>query len=147
VIRRLGAGDEAIVAQLAVEDAEFDLLERGAPLRPLQPDAARRYLADPGVLHWVAEEDGAVVGHLLCYVERRRSGDELQLLLYEIGVRASRRRQGIGRALLAAMRGWMTEHGVLETWVLADNPEAERFYAACGFVQDDEQAVMFTLRL
>jgi hypothetical protein len=31
--------------------------------------------------------------------------------------------------------------------VLADNPEAEAFYATRGFTRDDEQAVQMMLRL
>jgi hypothetical protein len=37
--------------------------------------------------------------------------------------------------------------GVEEAWVPADSPEAEAFYAACGFVCDEEQPVQMTLRL
>ena len=146
-IRRLGAGDERVLAQLALDDAAFDLAERGRALRPLEPDAAAAYLADPSVLHWVAEEDGVVLGHMLAYVERRRSGEALQALLYEIGVRAERRREGIGRALVGALEQWMSDAGAPEAWVLADNPGAEAFYAACGFLRDGEQPVSFTRRL
>jgi GNAT superfamily N-acetyltransferase len=78
------------------------------------------------VLHWVAEEDGVVVGHLLCYVELRRAGQMRQLLLYEIGVRQASRRRGIGTALMQSMRRWMNDEGVVEAWVLADNPALKR---------------------
>jgi GNAT superfamily N-acetyltransferase len=113
----------------------------------LSPEDARAYLSDPGVLHWIAEEDGAVTGHLLAYVERRRAGDSKQLLLYEIGVHEASRRRGIGTALLQAMQAWMRAEGVPVAWVLADNPGAESFYAACGFSRDAEQAVQMTLAL
>jgi N-acetylglutamate synthase-like GNAT family acetyltransferase len=99
------------------------------------------------VLHWVAEEDGVVVGHLLCYVELRRAGEARQLLLYEIGVRQASRRRGVGTRLMQAMRQWMKDEGVVEAWVLADNPRAKAFYAACGFARDDEQPIQMTLRL
>jgi GNAT superfamily N-acetyltransferase len=78
------------------------------------------------VLHWVGEEDGVVVGHLLCYVELRRAGQMRQLLLYEIGVRQASRRRGIGTALMQSMRRWMNDEGVVEAWVLADNPALKR---------------------
>ena len=45
------------------------------------------------------------------------------------------------------MRRWMRDQRVNEAWVLADNPEAVAFYAACGFARDDEQAVQMTLTL
>src|SRR5262245_47551463 len=80
-VRRLGAGDEEVLAGLARDEADFDLEGRGGPRSPLDPAAAAAYLADPAVLHWVAEEDGAVVGHLLCLVLPRRCGDARELLL------------------------------------------------------------------
>ena len=88
-----------------------------------------------------------LVGHLLCYLQRRRSGDALQLLLYEIGVRDDHRRQGIGKALVSEMEGWMRESGVASVWVLADNDAAEAFYAACAFSRDDPQPVQMSRRL
>lgn len=132
---------------LAEDEADFDLGERSSAQQPVTGEDARAYLRDPGVLHWVAEEDGVIVGHLLSYVERRRAGFPRQLLLYEIGVREPRRRRGVGRALVQAMRAWMDREGVSAAWVLSDNPEAEAFYAACGFTRDDEQPVQMTLRL
>jgi hypothetical protein len=72
-IRRLGRGDETTLALLAVEDADFDIPGRGRPLQPLPRDAASAYLADERVLHWIAEEDGRPIGHLLCCLERRQA--------------------------------------------------------------------------
>jgi GNAT superfamily N-acetyltransferase len=65
-------------------------------------------------------------------------------LLYSIGVRASHRRRGVGRALVEEMLRWMRAEGVREVWVLADNPGAEEFYAACGFMRggEHEQGVL-----
>jgi ribosomal protein S18 acetylase RimI-like enzyme len=132
---------------LAEDEEDFDLSERGAASRPLADEEAAEYLGEPTVLHWVAEEAGVVVGHLLSYVELRRAGEPRQLLLYEIGVRQASRRRGIGTALVQAMRGWMSAERVAEAWVLADNPEAVAFYAACGFVPDEEQPIQMTLTL
>ena len=146
-IRLLGPGDEAVLRVLAEDDRDFDLAERGTPQRSLTDDYAKAYLRDPSVLHWVAEDDAVIVGHLLSYVERRRAGFPRQLLLYEVGVREARRRQGVGRALVEAMRDWMATEGIREAWVLSDNPIAEAFYAACGFTRDDQQPVQMTLRL
>lgn len=111
--------------------------------RSHRADAAA-YLADPGVLHWVAEADGRLVGELLCHLLRLPSRDGRELLLYSIGVRASDRRRGVGRALVEEMLRWMTAEGLREVWVLADNPGAEEFYAACGFRrgEENEQGVL-----
>jgi ribosomal protein S18 acetylase RimI-like enzyme len=82
---------------LAEDEEDFGLAERTAPTRPLSPDDAAVYLREPTVLHWVAEEGGVVVGHLLSYVELRRTGEPRQLLLYDIGVREASRRRGSER--------------------------------------------------
>jgi aminoglycoside 3-N-acetyltransferase I len=146
-VRQLAPGDEALLAQLARDDAAFDLADRGEPRLPLDDRDAAAYLADPAVLHWAALDDGLALGHLLCHVERRRSGDARELLLYEIGVRESHRRRGIGTALVDAMTRWMGDHGVREVWVLADNDEAVAFYEACGFARDDVHVTQLTRRV
>ena len=146
-VRRLGPGDEPVLTMLATEDADFELEGRGAPLEPLDPEAARRYLANPAVLHWVAADDDVVVGDLYCIHLPLRSGAGSELLLYEIGVRTAWRKRGVGRALLAEMEAWMREHGVTEVWVLADNPGAVAFYRACGFATDTSMAVYMTREL
>lgn len=110
-------------------------------------DQAAIYLARDEVLHWIAEVDGGVVGHLLCYVEHRRRGSPKQLLLYEIGVRAAWRRQGVGRALITEMRSWMEREGVREAWVPSDSGGAFEFYSACGFVLDADQPIQMTLTI
>jgi ribosomal protein S18 acetylase RimI-like enzyme len=132
-VRRLVPGDEALLEKLAREDLDFDLASRGAPLAPLSREDARLYLGRSGVLHWVAETENDVVGHLQCALVHKRAGDAVEVLLYEIGVRSGHRRQGVGRRLMDALQAFMTEHHIREAWVLADNPGAVAFYLACGF--------------
>lgn len=146
-VRRLGAGDEHVLALLAEQAPEFDLAGRTSPECPLSASDAAAYLADPGVLHWVAEENGRVIGELLCHVLRMPSRHARELLLYSIGVRASDRRRGVGTALVEEMLRWMESAGVPEVWVLADNPGAEAFYAARGFERggEGEQGVLMLL--
>jgi len=132
-VRRLRSGDEAILELLARDDADFDLDDRGGGRPPLSPEAARAYLADSNVLHWIAEKQGVIVGHMHCTLVRKFAGDPAEILLYEIGVRSAHRRQRVGRSLMNAMDAYMQEHGLKESWVLADNPGAVAFYRACGF--------------
>jgi ribosomal protein S18 acetylase RimI-like enzyme len=146
-VRLLGPGDEAVLALLNAEDADFDLEGRGGPGRPLAATDAASYLADPAVRHWVAEEDGRVIGFNLCYVLRRRNDAAREVLLFEIGVRQGARRRGAGRAMVAAMRDFMEREAIEEAWVLADNPGAIALYAACGFVVDEEQGTQMLLTL
>jgi GNAT superfamily N-acetyltransferase len=143
-IRRLGPGDEAVLELLAREAPEFDLAGRTSPEQALSAADAADYLTDPAVLHWVAEEDGHVLGELLCHFLRLPSEAGRELLLYSIGVREGERRRGVGRALVEEMLGWMKAACVPEVWVLADNPAAEAFYAACGFARgaENEQGVL-----
>ena len=146
-IRRLGPGDEALLAQLALDDADFDLDDRSEPGVPLSPEMARRYLANPAVLHWVAFDGENPVGFLFCLWVPLRSGVGQELLLYEIGVRQAWRRQSVGRALMAQMENWMRENGIEEVWVLADNPGAVAFYEACQFGIEEEQPTYMTREL
>ena len=146
-IRRLGTDDVALLRMLAFEDADFDIDGRGKPKPPLEPEETREYLADPSVLHWVAEEGEQVLGHLHCQIVRKHAGEAKELLLYEIGVRAHARRRGVGQALLGEMFTWMKRHDVDEVWVLADNPGATAFYEACLFEIAPEAPVYLTRRL
>jgi predicted N-acetyltransferase YhbS len=132
-IRRLGPGDEDALALIARDADDFDLSGASQPTSPLQAPEAAAYLADPAVLHWVAEDGGRVVGELLCHILRLPQGAGRELLLYSIGVRSAHRRRGIGTALVREMLAQARADGIEEVWVLAGNPGAESFYAACGF--------------
>jgi GNAT superfamily N-acetyltransferase len=147
VVRPLGPGDESVLARLARDDADFDL--DGGPARrtPLPEVSARSYLADAHVLHWTAWAGPEVVGSLVCHVLPMGKAPARELLLYEIGVRSAWRRRGVGRRLLTAMIDWMRREDVGTVWVLADNPDAERFYEACGFGPGSGPAVYFERRL
>lgn len=135
-IRRLGPGDELLLRLLATDGRRFELDAEAGTREPLGAADAAAYLSDPSVLHWVAEDDGRVVGHLMGLVQRRRSGDPHQVLVYEIGVSDGSRRQGVGSTLMQQLDQWCAANAVRDLWVLADNEGAERFYAACGFTPD-----------
>jgi GNAT superfamily N-acetyltransferase len=132
-IRRLGPGDESVLALLAREDGDFDLEVRGNPRTSLSGGDAARFLSDPAILFWTAWSGDEVVGFLFCHVLPMRKEPAREILLYEIGVRTAWRRIGVGRALVGEMVHWMRTHAVVTAWVLADNPDAIQFYAACGF--------------
>jgi ribosomal protein S18 acetylase RimI-like enzyme len=143
-VRRLGRGDETILRQLAIDDAAFDLAERGAALQPLDDEAAQRYLANPAVWYWVAFEGTMPIGSLVCLLLPLDAGEGSEVLLYDIGVHHQWRRQGIGRMLLTEMEHWMQTQRVAAVWVLADNPTAVAFYRACGFAPEHVQPVYMT---
>ena len=138
-IKRLTPGDEKILDHLGLEEPDFDLKGRGSPLKPLNPEDSRLYLENPNLIHWVAVEDNLVIGHLLCFILPLRNNDRKELILYEIGVRSSYRRKGVGSALINHMYGWMDKHKVGFVWVLADNSDAAEFYKTQGFECDKPQ--------
>ena len=147
VVRRLGPGDESVLAQLAREDADFDLDAARGPRTPLASDAARAHLSDPHVLHWAAWAGSEIVGFVFCLLLPMRKVPAREVLLYEIGVRTAWRRRGVGRRLIAAMTDWMRAERIGTAWVLAGHPGAERFYEACGFAPGSEPAAYLELHL
>jgi ribosomal protein S18 acetylase RimI-like enzyme len=146
-IRRLTSEDGVVLEVIARDAGEFDITGRSEPVKPLEPVNARTFLTHPDILFWAAEQDDQVAGFLLCFVQYLWHQPFRELMLYEIGVRESARRKGIGRSLIDTMETWMLEHRIADVWVPADNPGAEAFYQACGFERDDEQAVMMSKSL
>jgi ribosomal protein S18 acetylase RimI-like enzyme len=143
-IRRLGPKDEGILKYLSLNDSEYDLDGRGAPLSPLIPAKARKYLSNSAVYHWVAIVEKDVVGFLYCALVPLRYGSGQEFLLYEIGVKKGWRRMGIGRALLIHMEKWMSKNRIKEVWVCADNEIAVRFYKKTGFTRESDQPIYMT---
>lgn len=133
-VRRLGPGDEAILSTLATEAADFGLSDSGEPLAPLDRQQLAAYLGNRAVLHWAAFDDEAIVGTLVTMALSLPVSPGQELLLYDIGVRRSHRRCGVGTALVARMDDWMTSRGIATVWVFADGPGAVEFYRSCGFV-------------
>jgi len=85
----------------------------------------------------VAEDDGKIVGDLtLRAISPRRALEHVASL--GMSVRASHRRRGIGRALLAEGIAWAKKAGItrLELFVFADNAPAIALYEAVGFQQE-----------
>jgi N-acetylglutamate synthase-like GNAT family acetyltransferase len=82
----------------------------------------------------------------MAYVHRQRHGEARHVMFEEIGVRGHWRRHGVGRALVAALHAQMRAEGLEEVWVLSDNPGAQGFYEACGYVVDELQGVVLSRR-
>ena len=85
----------------------------------------------PGVFGLVAEAAGEVTGMILC----RTVADEAEILT--LAVDPGARREGVGRALVAAAVGAVTQQGVLDVFleVAIDNHPALRLYDQAGFAQ------------
>jgi ribosomal protein S18 acetylase RimI-like enzyme len=107
-----------------------------------------RELAEPTWRVWSARnDDGATVGWLWV-----KPGDSARsAFLYQITVAGRFRRQGYGRAMLAALEELLAGEGIdeLELHVNAGNAPAQRLYAAAGYerVGGDERVDRLRKRL
>ncbi|UDL87537.1 GNAT family N-acetyltransferase [Mesorhizobium sp. PAMC28654] len=120
-IRRLEAGDDALVMQVA--DNVFD--------EPVRPDRLAAYLSQSGHFMVVAIIDGVVVGQ--CAAVIHRHPDKVtELYIDEVGVSPAFQRQGIARRMLDAMFEIGRENGCEEAWVGTepDNVAARALYAS-----------------
>src|SRR2546430_1723577 len=128
---------EAIVA-LLVELVADRVPRRGraAYLEAVRAEQ-REKLLDPDAVWFVAARGEELVGcarvHLekwhpmLAYLEQQRNG-----YLYGVFVKATERRAGAGRMLLARCETWLRAHGVRYAF-LHSTPEAIPFYEAVGY--------------
>lgn len=144
LIRLLEPGDEGLLLRLAAEAVDFGMSDSGDSLTPLDAEQAARYLNQDTVAHWVAFEGDELVGSLVTMLLPLPVQPGVEVLLYEIGVRSDCRRRGVGSALVRSMDEWMAARGLESAWVLADNPEAEPFYRACGFEAEKPAPVYMT---
>jgi ribosomal protein S18 acetylase RimI-like enzyme len=141
-LRRASPADAALVARLNAHVQGWHAAQYPEAFFP-SPDPAAlaahfaERLADPGVTCLLAGDPAA--GYALCTLQDRPasifSPPVRRLLVDHIAVAPQTRRQGIGRALLAAARALARDLGadevLLDTWEA--NRDAHAFFAACGF--------------
>ena len=134
----LGPGDQHVLDDVA--EGVFD--------RPIDPDAAAEFLADPRHRLAVATAQGTVVGmaSAVCYVHPDKPRE---LWINEVGVADSHRRRGIGRSLLDALLEEGRSLGCVEAWVLTErsNGPAMALYASTGGVEGPRDTVMVSFDL
>ena len=87
---------------------------------------------DLGVVAWVAEAEGGIVG-FVSVGDSRTEEDAGEL--YAIYVLPEAWGTGAARELMAAATDWFAQEGYATAmlWVLADNPRAHRFYEREGW--------------
>jgi ribosomal protein S18 acetylase RimI-like enzyme len=127
-VRRLGPGDEDVVASLA----------EGAPQVAL--------LADERTIFLVAFRGESAVGFVFGYELPRRHGSPSILFVYEVEVHAACRGQGIATQLFLELERLARTRGIREAFVLTEpaNVAANRLYASLGGERVDSVMWDFT---
>ena len=138
-INVLSAGDYAVLANAAPD--VFD--------DPLDPAAARAFLADPRHHIAVAIDAGRVIGFASAVHYGHPDERHPELWINEVGVAASHEGRGLGKALVAALLEAGRALGCKSAWVLThrSNARAMRLYASAGGVAAEEDSVMFEFAL
>lgn len=126
-IRTYEERDESTVAALWRE------VFPGAPAHNVPKEDIARKLAVQRELFFVAVEAGEVVGTAMAGYDGHRGW------VYSVAVRPSRRRQGIGAALMARVEEGLRGMGCpkLNLQVRASNREAVAFYERLGYAVED----------
>jgi ribosomal protein S18 acetylase RimI-like enzyme len=121
-IDRLGPGDNEKLA--AAEDL-FD--------GPMQPGEVERFLNDPNHHVLIAYVDAEPAG-FVSGVEMTHPDKGTEMFLYELSVGEIYRRQGVGSALVDALKELAREKGCYGMWVLCDddNIAAVKTYRKVG---------------
>jgi aminoglycoside 3-N-acetyltransferase I len=111
-----------------------------------EPDAQATadFLAASGHhLYLALEPDGRPIGFVSA-VEMTHPDKGTEMFLYELGVEPSRRRQGVGAALVRHVRSVAEKSGCRGLWVLTepDNDAAHRTYRSAGLTEQSAAVML-----
>lgn len=97
-----------------------------------------RFLGHNPGLSFVAEEDGALAGAVLCGFDGRRG------YLHHLAVAAGFRRRGVGRGLAERSLAALARRGVRKChiFVIAGNEEGKRFWLRTGWEERTTLIIM-----
>ena len=109
------------------------------------PGSMRGFLGNPANYLLIAEAEGEVGGFLMAYRLERADREASQMFVYELGVAAPLRGQGLATALIEGITALARAEGMFEAFVLTSqgNDPARRLYARTGGVVEDDSAVLF----
>src|SRR5262245_52337251 len=102
--------------------------------KPLSDDYLRRLLARDDFFALAAFSEKTPVGGITAHVLPLTRLERSELFIFDVAVRADHQRKGIGRQLVAALRGAAAEIGIHDVFVPADDEDnhALEFYRALG---------------
>lgn len=130
---RRAAADDAAALHALILDLNRD---QGDPTHLLTPThVARDLIANPAAIVFVAEApDGALIGYATAHPSYETGYAEHGLYVGDLYVTPAHRRQGIARALLAALARAGHARGARHLWLTAkqDNTAAHAFYRRLG---------------
>ena len=123
-VHRIGPADLATMRALLALFGE--VFEDPATYTGAPPRAAylERLLASDTFIALAAVKDGAVVGGLAAYELRKFERERSELYIYDLGVAAAHRRQGIATALLRTLQAIAADRGAYVLFVQADLVDA-----------------------
>ena len=134
-IQELGPDDLVTAQQL------FEMWRRedNVTKPPPSSETLLRLLSRPDFHAVAALSDGEVIGGLTAYELEMYTEAATELFVYEVGVAAAHRRQGVGRALIEFARNLCTSRGLSALYIpaMADDARAVAFYEATGLKRED----------
>ena len=149
-VRKATTVDAEVLSSLNVDVQTIHWSALPTRFKPPGPDAfppaaAAALLEEPDNLVFIAEVDSLPVGYAYAEVIHRPEtafsyADDL-VYLHHISVRPSYRKQGLGRALMDAVRSAASERGItvlaIDVWTF--NEDARSFFRRCGFTPYNER--------
>jgi aminoglycoside 3-N-acetyltransferase I len=96
-------------------------------------------LKNPGVIFFVAEDEGKIVEGLTAHVLHSVYFTSAEVYVYDLAVSEELQRKGIGTQLMKALREYCRQQGYREVFVQADRPDqhALDFYQKTGGLPED----------
>jgi aminoglycoside 3-N-acetyltransferase I len=130
--QRLAPGDTETARRLFSLMAE--VFEE--PSEPLDDRYVERLLNRPEFWAMAAFLDDQLVGGVTAHAIPMTTSESSELFVYDIAVRVDVQRQGIGRALITALRAATAAEGIGDLFVPADNDDTHAldFYRGLGGV-------------
>ena len=137
-VRRLGAGEESVLADLnALFAREFDDAEAYTS-NPPRTDYLANLLRDECFVALVAMDGEQLIGGLVAYGLRKFEQERTEIYIYDLAVVSQRRREGIATGLIEALKPIARGLGAWVIFVQADHGDepAIALYQGLGVRED-----------